>query len=364
MSYSNTCNINETGLISVIMCNHNTPIPYLKIAIDSVLNQTYSDFEFIIIDDRSTDDSLEFIKSYDDPRIRLICNEQNMGLTRSLNKGLEACRGEYIARMDSDDICAPERFEKQLAYMREHPNTIVCGTRFEIIDEKGESTGIRVRGLISDRESYRIRLLFGNDPTILHPSAFFNRRLLLEHHLKYDETFRYAQDYRMWVDCVRCADCAIIQEYLTQYRMHRDSISVGKTKTQRDCAFRVVQYQLDDLHLSLPEEIKPLHFRFFSDNNKFVTKEMKDWLCKIIQANRKYKVYDQKKLKEIIWTRWIAIYNKELKEHPGRKRRLRMRLLLPLDCRLILLKQNKKVKRLLRLILKPKNAIRNHIKKD
>ena len=127
----------KKDLISVVMSNYNTPINYLKESIDSVLNQTYSNFEFIIIDDGSTDDSLKFIKSYDDPRIKLIVNEENIGLTKSLNKGLKAAQGEFIARMDSDDICYPERFEKQIEYMRKHPDTTVCGTWPNILDENG-----------------------------------------------------------------------------------------------------------------------------------------------------------------------------------------------------------------------------------
>lgn len=331
MSHSNTSNTIEAGLISVIMCNYNTPIPYLKAAIDSVLAQIYSDFEFIIIDDGSTDDSFEFIKSYDDARIKLICNEKNIGLTRSLNKGLEFCKGEYVARMDSDDICYPERFEKQLLFMRGHPNTIVCGSWAEYIDESGELTGLKMKFAIPDRESYRIHLLFENRPIIIHPSAFFNRRLLLKYHLKYDEAFYCAQDYKMWVDCIRYADCEIIQDYLIQYRTHSDSVTVAKRKLQDDCALRIIQYQLDCLHLFLSEENQPTHFRFLYANNKRLTKGMKDWLRKISNSNRKYKVYDQKKLMKIIWTRWAELYRIESNEHPGFKRRLIMLSLLPLN---------------------------------
>ena len=103
----------QPGLVSVIMGNYNTPVSYLRESIDSILAQTYTDFELIIVDDASTDDSPAVLESYDDPRIRILYNEENLGLAKSLNRALDICRGEFVARMDSDDICLPERFEKQ-----------------------------------------------------------------------------------------------------------------------------------------------------------------------------------------------------------------------------------------------------------
>ena len=105
---------------------------YLKESIDSILEQTYSDFELIIVDDCSTDNSLEVIRSYTDPRIKVLCNEKNLGLAASLNKALDICRGEFVARMDTDDTCFPQRFEKQIAYMQENPDVILCGTHIRL----------------------------------------------------------------------------------------------------------------------------------------------------------------------------------------------------------------------------------------
>ena len=103
-----------SGLVSVVMPNYNTEEEYLRSAIESILNQTYSNFEFIIIDDGSTNDSVSIIESYDDERIVLIKNTENQGVTRSLNIALDHCKGDYIARMDSDDVSFPNRFEKQV----------------------------------------------------------------------------------------------------------------------------------------------------------------------------------------------------------------------------------------------------------
>lgn len=295
----------EKGLISVVMSNYNTPVRLLKEAIDSVLEQTYTDFEFIIIDDGSTDDSKKLIQSYSDPRIKLICNDRNMGLARSLNKGFELCRGEYIARMDSDDICMPERFAEQVAYLKNNPDVIVCGTFVEYINDSGgpiDNPGGNY--IITDMDCYRICLLFGNSPPIYHPTAMFNRKLVILHHIKYHEEYRYAQDYRMWVSCSEYAKCANVQKYLLKYRVHEKAISTFKYNEQNDCAVRVIQEQLAPLHLDLPQDIRSVHFGYLRRGNGigFSTK-LNEWIKKIIKSNKKYKVYHQKKLERILLTR-------------------------------------------------------------
>lgn len=315
----------EKGLISVLMSNYNTPVPYLKEAIDSVLAQTYTDFEFIIIDDGSTDDSPAFIESYSDPRIRLITNEQNMGLARSLNIGLALCHGEFIARMDSDDVCYPERFTEQAAFLKENPDTIVCGTCVEFIDDKGEVTSLSdFNTLIPDMDYYKICLLFSNNPTVFHPGAMFNRKLLLQYNITYDEAYRYAQDYRMWVTCSEYAKITNIQKYLMKYRNHSEAISSAKYEEQCRCAYRIIQQQLDPLHLTLTEEIIPYHFKFLYLFTGYSVK-MKEWIRQIIKANKKYKIYHQKKLKRLLWDRFAHTCIYAMKQSDSKTRRYILR---------------------------------------
>ena len=115
--------------ISVVMPVYNTAVPFLKDAVDSIVNQTCQDFEFLIIDDGSTGECAEYLAHLRDPRIRIIRNPKNIGITKSLNIGFREAKGKYIARMDSDDISFPARFERQYAFMEAHPDTIVCGTK-------------------------------------------------------------------------------------------------------------------------------------------------------------------------------------------------------------------------------------------
>ncbi|MDD4353774.1 MAG: glycosyltransferase family A protein, partial [Candidatus Nanoarchaeia archaeon] len=128
--------------ISVIMSAYNTE-RYIAEAIESILNQTFKDFEFIIIDDGSTDDSLKIIKRYvkKDRRIKLIHNKKNIGLTKSLNKGLKIAKGQYIARMDADDISLPQRFQIQYDFLEKNKDIFLIGTTAFLIDDKGDRLG-------------------------------------------------------------------------------------------------------------------------------------------------------------------------------------------------------------------------------
>lgn len=297
----------QNELVSVIMTNYNTPEDYLRQAIESILNQTYSNFEFIIVDDASTDDSLLVIESYNDNRIIILKNEVNIGLTKSLNKALDICKGEFIARMDSDDISEPERFEKQVRFLKDNSNVIVCGTWVKMIgDWKTSHTNEYITRTIPDRETFSIYQLFSNNPNIVHPSAMFIRELLLRCNIRYDERYIYSQDYRMWISCNRYSECAIVPEVLLQYRVHKSAITVTKKDIQNDCVYRIIQEQLDLLHLTLPEELKQYHLNLLTSRKPFDLR-IKKWMKEIINANKTYQQYNKKFLKKILMKKWAEI---------------------------------------------------------
>ena len=156
--------------ISVVMPVYNTPVDILREAVDSILCQTFRDFEFIIIDDGSEDATRLYLQNLKDDRIRLIRNHQNLGITRSLNTGLREAKGKYIARMDGDDIALPERLEKQYRFMETHPKVFMCGTNVEFFGAYSRVTKSRIK----DMDHYRISALF-TYPGPAHPTAFFNR---------------------------------------------------------------------------------------------------------------------------------------------------------------------------------------------
>lgn len=165
-------------------------MPYLKEAVQSILEQTYKDFEFIIIDDASQDDSWQYLKSLKDKRIRLIKNKKNSGLATSLNVGLKIARGDYIARMDADDISLKQRFEKQLRYLEKNPSIDLCGTWAMLINNNGEVIK-SVHKPIKDKEIKKTNFLL---TSIIHPT-WFGKRKMFENLGGYDQTYDMVEDY-------------------------------------------------------------------------------------------------------------------------------------------------------------------------
>ena len=126
-----------TPKLSVVMSVLNGE-PYLREAVESILNQTFEDFEFIVLDDGSTDNTVQILESYDDPRMVRLYNPANLGLPKSFNRGLSVCRGEFIVRQDADDMSMPSRFMTQLHYLERHPDIGVLGTQMDVVDERGD----------------------------------------------------------------------------------------------------------------------------------------------------------------------------------------------------------------------------------
>lgn len=291
-------------LISVVMSNYNTDESYLRASIESVLNQTYENFEFIIVDDCSTNNSVAVIESYSDKRIKLIKNKENMGITKSLNIAIKSASGEFIARMDADDISLSQRFEKQVEFLKLNPKYIACGTAIKIIG--GYEDGKIICRTIPDNETFRIYLLFGNYPNIAHPTAMFNHLLLKKHDIEYDEKYPLAQDYKMWVNCSKYAPCYNIEEVLFQYRVHDKAVSVEKQQLQKDIAKQIIAEQLQSLKISCDDDILEIHRNFMLERKEYNLK-FKKWIKKLIAQNRIHGIYNTYKLKTILWQRWAEI---------------------------------------------------------
>lgn len=279
--------MNESApLISVIMPSFNTPVEMLSKAVDSVLGQTYRDFELIIIDDCSTDASVEYLASLQDERVKVIRNPRNLGITKSLNVGLSHARGQYIARMDSDDICLPERFEKQLAFMEAHPEVIVCGTWIQAFGDASYTT----KRVIPEQEYLRCSFLFGNAYGLCHPTAFFRGDMLRKHGIRYDENLPTAQDYGMWTTCAEYGEIANVEEVLFRYRVHNGQISVAKRQLQMQCALRVQATILSRIMPEITEEQAQLHVQMCRDRKP--TRRLATWVKTLKKANRVTGTYD------------------------------------------------------------------------
>ena len=180
--------------VSLLMCVYNGET-HLREAVESILNQTFKDFELVIVDDGSTDSSWQILSEYSakDSRIVLIQNEVNLGLEKSLNKGLAATKGEYFARQDADDVSLSNRLQLQVDFLDNHPEVGALGTAVELINEQGNTIG--KNSLPTDHESLQSLLLFNN---FMHHSTLMVRSSLMQKLGGYDETMRYVEDYDLW----------------------------------------------------------------------------------------------------------------------------------------------------------------------
>lgn len=288
----------STPMISVIMPVYNGE-KYLREAIDSILNQSYSNFELIILNDASIDKTEKIILSYSDSRIIYVKNERNLQLVETLNKGIELARGRYIARMDQDDISVSERFEKQIEFMIEHPDIDVCGSYVETI-------GAKQQKWIYPRTSEYIEAAMLFHSPLVHPSVMIKKTFF--DNQKYDDKYCKAEDYYLWVKNIKKHKFANIPEFLLFYRLHEQQM--GKV------------YGEDQLGLSDTIRLNLLHeFGIYPSSVEFeIHKKIsrykfvdiyaaEEWLFKLYQQNQVCGYFDKNIFKEYIDERWWIVLN-------------------------------------------------------
>lgn len=283
--------------LSVVMSVFNEHHSFIENAIDSILNQSFESFEFIIVNDNpentSTISLLEKYANYDN-RITIIKNNENIGLTKSLNKALAICKGEYIARMDADDISHPERFIKQISFLADHPGIGVCASNTNIIDENG---------IITYKECYPTNLdmsrVFFDNP-LAHPTVMIRSSLLSLRSPFYNEDYRNAQDYELWsflyLNGVRFY---ILPEVLLDYRRMNGQSSMVKYNGKQNDLFKRAQRLL---------------IRDYLIKEKIITKE--DWIDLIDVCNKVSKSYKQSNnknnLRAIMFVLYATLISKDL----------------------------------------------------
>ena len=204
--------------VSVLMPIWNTRAEHLREAMESILNQTFTDFEYLILNDSPDNTKLdEIVASYGDLRIRYERNEQNMGITPSRNKLLQMAEGEYIAIFDHDDISDPTRLEKQVAYLDAHPEIGVVGSWVQEFP-----SGKLVRYPENDEE-IRMGLMWGC--VVPHSAAMVRRKVLEEHGIMYEERFSPSEDYALWCRLIPHTQFHNLPEVLFRYRLYEGNTS-------------------------------------------------------------------------------------------------------------------------------------------
>ena len=307
--------------ISVLMCVYNRE-RYVSEAIESILNQSFRDFEFVIVVDGATDRSLEIVQSYavKDARIIVLVNDENIGITRSNSKGLLKCQGRYIARMDSDDISLPDRLQIQFDHLETHPEIDVLGSACKIINEKSEDTGDWISRpmdpLVIRYEMHYFCAI--HNPTVMARSSIYKKY----NHNHLEEPHDSAEDYAFLTRVNFDHYFSNLPECLLLTRHHSGQISIAKINYQRESFLSVSHRSFESLlGKRLPKEaVKAFYFsERYTENDPII---LQQGLRIMLQAHRKFEkefrlIPDQRsEIRSFFYTkfkRYIMVYRKNSK---------------------------------------------------
>ena len=299
--------MNAKPAITVMMPVYNAE-KYLQEAMDSILNQTFREFEFLIINDGSTDSSENIILSYNDNRIRYIKNEENAGLIYTLNKAVDLTKTKYFARMDADDIALPERLKVQYEFMEKNEHIGVCGTLFEIFGQENENPPIPVKD-----EEIKATLLFSNP--ICHPAVVIRTEILKKENITYGVLFDYAdnqkilelEDYALWHQLKYITKFANIPSMLLKYRREGQNLTSYKTGLILERKKKFYTYVVKELNVQPSEFNLLLHISFhnirLSKSHEDV-QQFKNYLEELKKANKNINIYPEQAMAKEIEQRW------------------------------------------------------------
>jgi glycosyltransferase involved in cell wall biosynthesis len=258
--------LNISPIVTVVMSVYNGA-SFLKESVMSILNQSFKDFEFIIINDGSTDNSLDILNEFQDTRIKIIDNVKNKGLIYSLNLGLKEAKGDYIVRMDADDISLPTRIEKQVFFMQKHPEVGICGS---YIESFGENIKKKVLKYPLNYEMNEAQLLFS--PCVGHPSVIMRQSIISKFNLYYESQYKNVEDYAYWIKALKYTKISNIPQVLLKYRVLSTSIT---QQAERDFEIRFSVHK--SIYLSYfrylnytPNDDELLLHFIIADNHRFI----------------------------------------------------------------------------------------------
>ncbi len=276
--------------VSILMPVYNTE-PYLSEAIQSMLNQTYVDFELIILDDCSTDRSAEVVQTFSDARIVYHRNEVNSGLANNLNTGLKLATGKYIARMDGDDISLPHRLQTQVDFLESHPDIDLCSCAMQMF---GADNQLWIRD--RDPEQVKITMMFYS--AVLHASSVFRRDVFEKNNLYYKQETFPAEDYDLWARAAFFCRMVNLPDVMYLYRMHRTQVTSTDPRSAEKCREIQIRYLSKALPVLSEKEIVDFVDGFIAYKISEIAeiKVVKNHYLKIVKANASVLFFDQKLL--------------------------------------------------------------------
>jgi len=294
--------------ISVIMPTYNDA-DFLREAIESIRNQTYQNWELLVINEYGSDlSTTKILQEYEsrDKQIKFIQNREKLGLAESLNKGIHIAQGEYIARMDADDISHPTRFEKQVKLLRENPDIGLCGTYQHHFGQ--HMNWIHMPAVLP--EECKANLLFDCD--LCHSTVMFRKKVFLDHNLLYDKNY-LAEDFELWSRAVRVVKFTNIPEVLGEYRWDGNNISLQKKDIlAKENAVIVANALKRNLGIIVPKEdyilLEGWGNPFIAEKDKYLRKKMYErfqyLLIDIYKRNQQRKFYEEQALLNTIASQW------------------------------------------------------------
>ncbi len=299
--------MNDSPQVSVLIPVYNRAA-YVGEAIESVLAQTFADFEVLVIDDGSTDRSREVARTYRDPRIRLLCHERNEGLPRTRNAGIDAARGTYAAFLDSDDIALPTRLAKQVAFLDRHPDHAAVGAWVDWMDDAGRPLGRVKRKPLAAQDVAALRLFRQG----IENTASMARTAILREY-RHDERFEVSEDFELWARVAAEHGIANLPEVLVRRRAHAQQTSKGRDEQNRLYRQAIYARQLEALGIAFEEEDLQRHYLLrrmrksgFTPNREYVD-WAEAWLLALQAANSRARRYPEPALSHLLGGFWLKV---------------------------------------------------------
>jgi glycosyltransferase involved in cell wall biosynthesis len=298
----------QPPLVSIVLPVYNGE-KYLADTLDSVFAQTYQNWELVIINDGSTDGTENLILIHQDKRIKYLPNDGNKGIIFSLNRGILESNGQYIARLDADDISLPERIEKQVEFLSANPEFAMCGSYFQTIDSKGKLLK-NVEFPANNRDAQSFLLLHN---CFCHSAIMMRTNIAKD--LKYDENFQVCEDYDLWYRIARTGKILNLPVFMTLYRVHENNMSTRKSEIMFAHVNKINKRILDDLGIEYSKSELEAHSNALSYNASFFgdpasIRILENWMLKLYSYLKKNGHYNAFLCYKILIEKWIVVtYN-------------------------------------------------------
>ena len=277
---------------------------YLKEAIDSILSQTYKEFDLYIINDGSSDRSEQIILNYIDPRIKYVKNEVNLKLTPTLNRALDMIEHEYIVRMDADDIALPDRIKLQVEYMDKNPEVVVCGGQVKYFGQIERESSFPL-----EHDTIKAHLVF--ESSLAHPAVIIRNGMLKKNSIYYDPQHLHLEDYELWTRLSKLGKMANLPVVVLRYRLEGQNISLGNFATKKERIEPIYKKNLEELGIEPSPQNLLLHSELAGHAEELhAPKVLREYIADLLHANEKTGVYPQAAFEKLMKKKWEKAFFK------------------------------------------------------